>query len=323
MNMWKFEPILKTTIWGGDKIKSFKNIDTDLQKIGESWEVSDIEGSESVVSEGVDKGLTINQLIEKYGADNLLGAENHKRFGKKFPLLVKFIDAQQDLSVQVHPDDVMAQRHGMDNGKTEMWYVISADKDAKLVNGFNRYVDADELRQLIDTGHLEDVLNYTDIDKGDIFFIPAGRVHAIGKGAFIAEIQQTSDATYRLYDYNRTDDKGNKRELHVDNSLEAIDYANYDGSDSVMKGNDESTENRVESQYFTTEVKTFTSESTLNLSKTDSFVILIATEGNATIKSGSETSRLSAGDTLLIPAEATEVTILPDSGITMLMTKIE
>ena len=194
--MWTFNPIFKTIIWGGEKIAPFKGIKTDQTSIGESWEISGVEGSESVVTDGPDAGLTLTQLLKRYGA-KLLGEKNYQKYGDTFPLLIKFIDACQDLSVQVHPTDELARERGAKFGKTEMWYVLGAEKDARLANGFNRKVDPAEYENLVETGEIMNVLNFNEIKPGDTFFIPAGRVHAIGKGAFVAEIQETASTTDR------------------------------------------------------------------------------------------------------------------------------
>ena len=198
------------------------------KKIGESWEISGVAGSESVVADGKDKGLTLTALIDKYGA-SLLGEKNYKRYGDSFPLLIKFIDAHDDLSVQVHPDDELARKRGSKFGKTEMWYVLGAAPGARLANGFNREVNPDEYEGLVNSGEIMDVLNFNPVKPGDTFFIPAGRVHAIGKGAFVAEIQETSDITYRLYDYKRKDKDGNERQLHTKEAFEAINFKDTEG----------------------------------------------------------------------------------------------
>lgn len=227
--MWIFNPILKSTIWGGERIATYKGIATDLEKVGESWELSGVEGDESVVAEGIDAGMTLPALIDRYGA-SLMGHRNYEKFGNRFPLLIKFIDAREDLSVQVHPDDAMSQKYGMPNGKTEMWFVLDAAEGARLANGFKNPVDPADYETLVKSGEIENVLNFVEIKPGDTYFIPAGRVHAIGKGAFVAEIQQTSDATYRLYDYHRKDKNGNERELHTELAKEAVNFNDTDGN---------------------------------------------------------------------------------------------
>ncbi|MBP5742670.1 MAG: class I mannose-6-phosphate isomerase, partial [Paludibacteraceae bacterium] len=220
----KFKPILKNRIWGGSKLGTLMNkaVKND-ENIGESWELSGLEGNESVVENGYLAGNTINELVEVY-LDELVGQKVYDTFGQSFPLLFKFIDANDKLSVQVHPDDDMAQELYGTNGKTEMWYIIDAEKDAELYIGFDGKVDAKQCEEHIKNGTLADVLTVHKVKKGDAYFIPAGTVHAIGKGIILAEIQQSSDITYRLFDYDRKDKDGNKRELHLENALNALHY---------------------------------------------------------------------------------------------------
>ena len=200
----KFEPILKQTLWGGDKIIPFKHLNENLPNVGESWEISAVEGSESVVANGADKGLTLPEMVRKY-KEELVGEANYMRFGNKFPLLIKFIDAKLDLSIQVHPNDELARKRHNSFGKNEMWYVIAADKGAKLISGFAEQITPKEYKERVYNGTFAEVLQTCEIKPGDVFYVPAGRVHGIGAGSFIAEIQQTSDVTYRIFDYNRKD----------------------------------------------------------------------------------------------------------------------
>jgi len=221
--MYRFRPILKSLLWGGEKIAPYKEIAADLTCIGESWELSGVEGNVSVVAEGPDAGLTLAQLIARDGA-RLLGKKNSERFGDEFPLLVKFIDARQDLSIQVHPDDKLAWERHRSKGKTEMWYVVAADEGAHLRSGFAKEVTPAQYEASVADGTITGLLADYAVRPGDVFFLPAGRVHSIGAGSFIAEIQQTSDITYRIYDFNRRDAQGNKRELHTEQAKDAIDY---------------------------------------------------------------------------------------------------
>lgn len=320
--MWTFEPILKTTIWGGDKIAPFKGISTDIRNIGESWEISGVEGSESIVATGPDKGMTLSGLLYKYGAE-LLGKKNYAKFGNRFPLLIKFIDAREDLSVQVHPDDETAQRHGQHNGKTEMWFVLQADKDARLANGFIEAVDPAAYEGLVANGEIENVLNFNYIHQGEAYYIPAGRVHAIGKGSFVAEIQQTSDATYRLYDYHRKDKDGNERELHTELAKEAIDFEDTEGKKMEYTATPDIPVNIVKSPYFTTNLFSLDHQLLRDYRECDSFVALIATDGSAVIRSGTETIEIKAGTTVLIPAAANGIEINPEGTFTALETYIK
>ena len=215
----KFEPILKQTLWGGDKIIPFKHLNSDLKGVGESWEISGVEDNESVVANGPDKGLTLADMVRRY-REELVGEANYARFGNKFPLLIKFIDAKQDLSIQVHPTDELAKKRHNSMGKTEMWYVMDAAEGASLFYGFAKEVSEEEFEERIRNHTLTDVLNKVMIHKGDVLFIDPGTIHAIGAGSLIAEIQQNSNVTYRVYDYGRKGPDGKERELHVDKALQ-------------------------------------------------------------------------------------------------------
>ncbi|MBP6064382.1 type I phosphomannose isomerase catalytic subunit [Bacteroides sp.] len=310
----KFEPILKQTLWGGDKIVPFKHLNDSITGVGESWEISGVENNESVVANGPDKGLTLTEMVKKY-REELVGEENYARFGNKFPLLIKFIDAKQDLSIQVHPDDVLAKKRHNSMGKTEMWYVVDADKGAKLRSGFSQQITPKEYKERVYNNTITDVLQEYEISPGDVFFLPAGRIHSIGAGSFIAEIQQTSDVTYRIYDFNRKDDKGNTRELHTDLAREAIDYevlADYRTKYDAVQ--DEPNE-LVACPYFTTSIYDMTEEISCDYSELDSFVIFICIEGACKMidDAGNEIS-LRAGETVLLPATTQDVTITPEDG---------
>ncbi len=319
----KFEPILKQTIWGGDKIVPFKHLESDLKGIGESWEISGVADNESVVANGPDKGYTLNQLVRKY-RDELVGESNYARFGDSFPLLIKFIDARQDLSIQVHPDDIMAKKRHNSKGKTEMWYVIDADKDAKLRSGFSESITPKEYKDRIHSNTITDVLQEYDIKGGDVFFLPAGRIHSIGAGAFIAEIQQTSDVTYRIYDFNRTDDQGNKRELHTELAKEAINYEVLDDYRTKYELEKNEPVELVACPYFTTSIYDMTEDISCDYSELDSFVIFICVEGECTVvdNEGNEIS-MTAGETILLPASVLSVSILPkESGVKIIETYV-
>lgn len=308
--MWKFDPILKETIWGGDRIIPFKGLDVRLGRIGESWEVSGVPGMESVVSSGQDKGLTLTQLVHKYGP-SLLGECNYKKYGDRFPLLVKILDAHDDLSVQVHPDDEVARRRGFDNGKTEMWYILSAGKGSRIANGFNRTVDSAEYESLVETGKIEDVLNFMEVKPGEVYFMPAGRVHTAGKGCMMIEVQQTSDLTYRIYDYHRKDKDGKERELHTDLAREAINFSDTQGHavDYALRPN--VPVNVIRSQYFSVNLLDADTDLLRDYSESDTFVILVMAEGQAEITCGKETFDIKAGSSVLIPASSLGITINP------------
>ena len=250
----KFEPILKQTLWGGDKIIPFKHLNETLPNVGESWEVSAVEGSESVVANGADKGYTLPEMVRKY-KEELVGEANYARFGNKFPLLIKFIDAKLDLSIQVHPGDELAKKRHNSFGKNEMWYVIAADKGAKLISGFAEEITPKEYKDRVHNGTFAEVLQTCAIEPGDVFYVPAGRVHGIGAGAFVAEIQQTSDITYRIFDYNRKDKDGKSRELHTSQAMDAINFSDVqdDFRTEYERVQNEPVE-MVASPYFTTSV---------------------------------------------------------------------
>ena len=319
----KFEPILKQTLWGGDKIIPFKHLNENLPNVGESWEISAVEGSESVVANGADKGLTLPEMVRKY-KEELVGEANYMRFGNKFPLLIKFIDAKLDLSIQVHPNDELARKRHNSFGKNEMWYVIAADKGAKLISGFAEQITPKEYKERVYNGTFAEVLQTCEIKPGDVFYVPAGRVHGIGAGSFIAEIQQTSDVIYRIFDYNRKDQNGKARELHTNQAMDAINFADVQDD---FRTEYELTENEpievVASPNFTTSVYDMTEEITCDYSELDSFVIFICTEGSCKITDDSKNElTLCAGETILLPASTQEVTITPDGRVKLLETYV-
>ena len=302
MELFKFEPLLKQTIWGGDKIVTFKHLESDLDSVGESWEISGVPGDESVVANGEYKGKTLNEVLTEM-KDKLVGADNYKRFGDRFPLLIKFIDARQDLSIQVHPDDETAHRQGKPMGKTEMWYVMDSDENASLKVGLKKKITPEEYAQMVEDDTICDALGNYKVKSGDCFFIPAGRIHAICSGSFIAEIQQTSDVTYRIYDYKRKDKNGNYRQLHTKEAAEAIDYTVLDNyRTEYTPVNNEATP-LVSCPLFTTAVYDLTEPMTLDYTELDSFVILIALKGEGTILTSSgETFSFREGESVLLPA---------------------
>ena len=309
----KFEPILKQTLWGGDKIIPFKHLNETLPNVGESWEVSAVEGSESVVANGADKGYTLPEMVRKY-KEELVGEANYARFGNKFPLLIKFIDAKLDLSIQVHPGDELAKKRHNSFGKNEMGYVIAADKGAKLISGFAEQITPKEYKDRVHNGTFAEVLQTCAIEPGDVFYVPAGRVHGIGAGAFVAEIQQTSDITYRIFDYNRKDKDGKSRELHTSQAMDAINFSDVqdDFRTEYERVQNEPVE-MVASPYFTTSVYDMTEEITCDYSELDSFVIFICVEGSCRLTDDNQNEiTLRAGETVLLPAAVQEVTIVPE-----------
>ena len=307
----KFKPILKSTIWGGERIIPYKQLVDTQKQVGESWELSGVKGNESVVVNGKYAGLTLPDLIAQEGA-NLLGVKNYERFGQEFPLLIKFIDARQDLSIQVHPNDKLAWERHQSKGKTEMWYVVSADEGAHLRSGFAKQVTPAEYEASVNDDTITDLLTDYLIQPGDVFFLPAGRVHSIGAGAFIAEIQQTSDITYRIYDFKRRDANGNTRELHTELAKEAIDYTVESDYRTHYIARENQEVELVSCPYFTTSLYELTQEFTLDYSALDSFVVLICMSGQATFMtdSGDEVV-MHQGETVLLPATAQWLRIRP------------
>jgi mannose-6-phosphate isomerase len=307
--MYKFEPLLKQTLWGGDKIIPFKHLDTQMERVGESWEISGVNGSETIVANGQDKGKSLNQLVHEH-KEKLVGKENYEHFGDEFPLLVKFIDAHQDLSIQVHPDDETAHRLGKPRGKTEMWYCLESAPGAILYNGLKQKITPEEYKEMVDNDTITEALARYEIHEGDVFFIPAGRIHAIGSGCFVTEIQQTSDVTFRIYDYKRKDKDGNYRELHTKEAAESIDYNVLPNYRSGYEPIQNEGVQLVECPYFTTAVYDLTEPMTLDYSELDSFVILIAVKGKGTISANGETIDFQMGDTILLPATTEEVKVV-------------
>ena len=302
MELFKFEPLLKQTIWGGNKIVAFKHIQSDMENVGESWEVSGVPGDESVVANGECKGKTLNEVLAEM-KQKLVGEENYKRFGDRFPLLIKFIDARQDLSIQVHPDDETAHRQGKAMGKTEMWYVMDSDEDASLKVGLKKKITPEEYARMVEDDTICDALGNYKVKSGDCFFNPAGRIHAICSGSFIAEIQQTSDVTYRIYDYKRKDKNGNYRELHTKEAAEAIDYTVLDDYRTEYTPVKNEATQLVSCPLFTTAVYDLTEPMTLDYSELDSFVILIALKGEGSILTSSGNSySFREGESILLPA---------------------
>ena len=302
MELFKFEPLLKQTIWGGSKIVTFKHLQSDLDNVGESWEISGVPGDESVVANGEWKGKTLNEVLVEM-KDKLVGADNYQRFGNRFPLLIKFIDARQDLSIQVHPDDEIAHKQGKPMGKTEMWYVMDSDEDASLKVGLKKKITPEEYARMVDDDTICDALGNYQVKSGDCFFIPAGRIHAICSGSFIAEIQQTSDVTYRIYDYKRKDKDGNYRQLHTKEAAEAIDYTVLDDYRTDYTPVKNEATPLVSCPLFTTAVYDLTEPMTLDYSELDSFVILIAVKGEGSILTSSgDTYTFREGESVLLPA---------------------
>lgn len=296
----KFQPILKEKIWGGTKLKSLFNKDSKALNIGESWEISDVDGDTSVVSNGELKGVTLKQLLSTY-QEELIGKKNFNVFGEKFPLLIKFIDAKEDLSIQLHPNNALAAKRHNSFGKTEMWYVMQADDDANLIVGFNQKITPEVYLKHLEDKTLTKILNFERVKEGDTYFIEVGRVHAIGAGVMLAEIQQTSDITYRVYDWDRKDDQGNERELHNDLAIDAIDFSMKDDFKVSYLTQENQSNKMVSCPYFTTNFLHLTQ--TIKMENYhDSFMIYMCVDGvvNINIEGFSET--IKKGETILLPA---------------------
>ena len=302
MRIYKFNSILKPVLWGGDKLVRFKHLPATDEPIGESWELSAFPGRESVVTDGEDRGLTLPQLVERYGAD-LVGEDVYRRYGDSFPLLIKVIDAHRDLSIQVHPDEEMAlRRHGC-HGKNEMWYILNADDGAVIRAGFNSTITQDEYDRKLADGTLLDVVNADSSRPGDVFFIPAGQIHSIGAGNMVVEIQQSSDITYRVWDYNRRDADGNLRQLHVQEAREALDFTARDCQVHDFPCIAEGMKRLVRCPEFEVNRLDFDDGYVLEMPQPHSFVALFCTKG-ATLLSveGMPPQELHQGELALVPA---------------------
>jgi mannose-6-phosphate isomerase len=296
----KFQPILKNKIWGGQKLQQLLHKPTTSKNAGESWEISDVEGDTSIVANGALQGSSLKHLLETHRSD-LLGEKNFRQFGTKFPLLIKFIDAKDDLSVQLHPNDQLAKARHNSFGKTEMWYVVQADPESNLIVGFNQKMSQELYLKHLEDKTLQSILNFDAVQAGDTYFIEVGRIHAIGAGVLLAEIQQTSDITYRVYDWDRVDSDGNERELHNDIALEAFDFDMPDNFRVDYTKDSNTPTELVSCPYFTTNVmdvnKRISKENTH-----DSFMIYMCVDGNAQIEVAGNQTEISMGETVLIPA---------------------
>jgi mannose-6-phosphate isomerase len=311
----KFTPILKDKIWGGPRLKDVLGKQAS-DKAGESWEISCIEGDISVVENGYLAGNSLLELAEVYMGD-LLGDKIYEKFGMEFPLLIKFIDASEVLSVQVHPDDALARERHHSNGKTEMWYIIESDR-GELIAGFNRELDREAYLKHLQNGTLKEILNREKVNPGDIYFMPAGQVHAIGAGVLLAEIQQSSDVTYRIYDWDRTDQAGNPRELHTDLALDAIDFTFGKDPKTPYDAQENSTVTAVDCPHFTTSVIRLDQPVDKDYNLIDSFVVYMCMEGEAGIAYPGGVEKIHKGETVLIPAELKNIAILPTRATTLL-----
>ena len=309
MQPFKFKPLLKQTIWGGNKIVPFKHLNSPLQSVGESWEISGVPGDETIVADGEYAGKSLNDVLKELQG-KLVGEKNYARFGNEFPLLIKFIDANDDLSIQVHPTDELAQKRGKSRGKTEMWYVMDSAPEAYLNCGLKTAITPQQYKEMVADNTICDAISHYPVKRGDSFFIPAGRIHSIGRGCFILEIQQTSDVTYRIYDFNRKDKNGHTRELHTEEAAECINYTveeNYRTNYVPVKN---MAVNLATCPFFTTNLYDLDQPMTIDLSQLDSFVILICTDGKGTVTDNEgHVVEMQTGDSILLPATTQHVKV--------------
>lgn len=304
----RFEPILKEKIWGGNKLTEILKKKSDESNLGESWEISGVKNDISVAANGPLKGKTLNTILEVY-KEQFLGKNNYERFGPEFPLLIKFIDANTALSVQLHPHDSIARKRHNSFGKTEMWYILQADEGAEINVGFKKSISKAEYFDHLNSGKLIDLLNFEKVQKGDSFFINTGKVHAIGAGVLLAEIQQTSDITYRIYDWDRLDSEGKSRELHTDLALDAIDFDEKDDFKREFSKAENLSSNIASCEYFITNFLPVRGKLLKDYSELDSFVIYMCVSGKANFTVAGNSEELVMGQTILIPAEINEVQI--------------
>lgn len=301
----KFKPILKEKVWGGEKLESLLQKNSPSINTGESWEISAIPNSVSIVENGELAGQNLLDILKVY-REELVGSQVYRDFGDKFPLLFKFIDAGENLSLQLHPDDELAQKRHDSFGKSEMWYIVQADQDAGIYVGFKKGTTREDYLTHLENGNLEEIMNFERVNPGDVFYIKPGLVHSIGKGVCLAEIQQSSDVTYRLYDWNRKDLDGKPRKLHTEMALDAIDFEfdefkiTYDCQENVFK-------NLVDTSFFKTEIVCLTSEMAKDYTNTDSFVVLMCVKGEVKLKATSLNLKMKMGETILIPASLKQI----------------
>ena len=320
----KFKPIFKERVWGGEKLKSVMKRDLENDnKIGESWELSSVEGDLSIVANGFLEGNDIRELTEIYMGD-LVGEKIYEKFGIEFPLLFKLIDSAERLSVQVHPNDDFALERHRAYGKTEMWYVLDADENSRIYVGFNRRIDREEFKTRVGNGSLTEVINVEDAKPGDVFFLPAGRIHAIGEGLLIAEIQQTSDVTYRIYDWGRENNPATAREMHTELAEDVIDYEPGKAYKTHYVSKPEGVTELVKCRYFTVNLVSASKSTERDYSALDSFVVYMCTEGAALLECDEGvTERISKGETVLIPALTDSVNIVPEPSTKLLEVYVE
>ena len=319
--MWKFKPILKQSVWGGNRIAAFKShvsteamatVNQEVSKpyIGETYEISGMPGEVSIVDGGPQDGLSLNDLITQYG-ESLLGSKNWQRTGEHFPLLVKFLDARQDLSIQVHPDDKTAATFNLPNGKSEFWYTVFAEPQARLCVGFKNIMTKGEYVKAVEDGSIEDKLNYMPVKQGDVFYLPAGTIHALCKGCMVLEIQQPSDTTFRIYDYKRRDLDGNLRQLHTEQALTALNFNRCDDGRILYPDERETAMGLLATKHFTVNHLHLSYRHNRDYKDVDSFKVLTVVQGTVDITDSGNTVTATQGMVLLVAAKERYVTFMP------------
>jgi len=308
----KFKAVFKERIWGGQKIRTSLGLNfSPLPNCGEAWVISGVPSNQTVVSNGFLRGNELNELVEVY-MDDLVGEKIFEKSPNEFPILVKFIDSNEYLSIQVHPDDDLAAKRGIGSGKTEMWYILDSEKDAELINGFSKPVTRDIYLEHLEKNTLKSILNVEKVCRDEVYFIPSGRIHALGPGILLAEIQQTSDTTYRIYDWDRVDSQGKPRELHTDLALDAINFSIPDTYRTNYRKEPNQSVNLVDSPWFVTNLIEFDKVFIKNYTELDSFVIYICIDGDARMNYDGGNLELRKGETVLIPALMEKVQLFPD-----------
>lgn len=310
----RFKPIFKDKVWGGTRLKKLLAKDFDpLPNCGESWELSGVEGDISVAASGFLQDNDLKELIEVYMGD-LLGEKVFARYGTQFPLLIKFLDTTEPLSVQVHPDDTLAQKRHGSLGKTEMWVVMHAEPGAEIITGFKQGVERADYLHHLEKGKLSELLHAEKASAGDVYFIPAGRIHAIGAGITLCEIQQSSDVTYRVYDWDRPGLDGKLRELHTEQALDAIDFSPVEAYKTPYNIVQNGSVKLASCPYFTTNMLVFDQRMESDYYYLDSFVIYICLEGQCVLQYPGGDMMIKAGDTCLLPAEIKQMAFVPEAG---------
>ncbi|MDA9111363.1 class I mannose-6-phosphate isomerase [Flavicella sp.] len=314
----KFQPVFQYRIWGGEKLKNVLQKEYTETHIGESWEISGVKGGETAVLEGPLKGTILPDLIARYKSD-LVGKTCYEECGNEFPILIKFIDADAPLSVQVHPDDALAKQRHNSLGKNEMWYIMDADKEANLLIGFTDHLKKENFEVCVNRGDLLSSLNKIKVKKGELYYLPAGRVHAIGKGVLLAEIQQTSDVTYRVFDYNRVDKKtGKQRELHIQESIDAIDFSPVEKYQTAYEKTPNQSNPMIDTPFFKTNFISSNEMLTLTYNTGNSFKIFVCTDGLALLKTPNQELTVKKGETVLLPANEEQLTVVPQGTVELL-----